>query len=24
MNRATIGFYLAVVLGSCSMNGVSQ
>ncbi|MBB6848690.1 nuclease PIN, partial [Escherichia coli] len=23
MNRATIGFYLAVVLGSCSMNGVS-
>ena len=24
MNRATTGFYLAVVLGSCSMNGVSQ
>ncbi|HDY2725449.1 TPA: nuclease PIN [Escherichia coli] len=24
MNRATIGFYLAVVLGSCSMNCVSQ
>ncbi|WEY65517.1 pilus-assembly fibrillin subunit [Escherichia coli] len=24
MNRAAAGFYLAVVLGSCSMNGVSQ
>ncbi|WNK06503.1 pilus-assembly fibrillin subunit [Escherichia coli] len=24
MNRATAGFYLAVVLGSCGMHGISQ
>lgn len=23
MNRAAAGFYLAIVLGSCGMNGIS-